>query len=67
MVTETDSSLGMSRVEILCSGCGGHLGHVFEGEGYTETMERHCVNSASLTYLLNVCFPSRLCRRTHVS
>ena len=36
---QTDSSLGMTRVEIMCGGCGGHLGHVFEGEGFTPTME----------------------------
>ncbi|KAL1520783.1 hypothetical protein AB1Y20_022347 [Prymnesium parvum] len=51
VVTKTDSSLGMVRVEILCSGCGGHLGHVFEGEGYTPTMERHCVNSLAVKYV----------------
>ena len=50
VVTQTDRSLGMTRVEIMCAGCGGHLGHVFEGEGFTPTMERHCVNSLSVKY-----------------
>ena len=51
VVTQTDRTLGMTRVEIMCAGCGGHLGHVFEGEGFTPTMERHCVNSLSVKYL----------------
>ncbi|KAF9480507.1 methionine sulfoxide reductase [Pholiota conissans] len=46
-----DVSWGMKRIEITCTACGGHLGHVFQGEGYpTPTDERHCVNSVSLKF-----------------
>lgn len=49
ITTQTDTSYGMVRTEILCAKCGSHLGHLFD-DGPTETGLRYCVNSTSLQF-----------------
>jgi methionine-R-sulfoxide reductase len=46
----TNNSDGMG-FEIICANCGGHLGHVYTGEGFTTKNTRHCVNSLSIKFV----------------
>lgn len=52
VIAREDNSLGMKRTEVICAQCGGHLGHVFKGEGFnTPTDLRYCINGVSLKFV----------------
>lgn len=51
VIERTDTSLGMTRTEVVCATCESHLGHVFAGEGFdTPTDLRYCMNSISMNF-----------------
>ena len=52
VIARDDFSHGSVRTEVICAQCGGHLGHVFKGEGFpTPTDKRYCINGVSLKFV----------------
>ncbi len=51
IITQTDNTFGMTRTEILCAKCGGHLGHVFNDGPKDKSGLRYCVNGKSLNFI----------------
>ena len=52
VILKKDSSMGTVRIEVVCAKCSGHLGHVFEGEGFnTPTDKRFCINGGGLVFV----------------
>jgi methionine-R-sulfoxide reductase len=52
VIAREDRSHGAVRTEVLCANCGGHLGHVFAGEGFnTPTDQRYCINGVALKFV----------------
>jgi peptide-methionine (R)-S-oxide reductase len=51
VIYQNDYSFGMSRVEVLCAKCGGHLGHIFDDGPKNTTGKRFCTNSVSILFI----------------